>query len=204
MTRRENIQLRTTTALIAISIVLAIVWIFSISIPVAYGAEESDELVPIENLFDEDGNMLPLVIDPPTPVIEEEPVPLAAPEPEFVIPSEKPPLAVFVTWALMNLILTVITAALMVVLLINYSQRVKSEFKENSDNARNHLIIRLGAIAATAIAVILFVVTQDMRLPMFLADNLTLVHFVITAAVAVLAVLGLRKNESKEEIADNA
>ena len=143
-----------------------------------------------------------IVIEPPLEqVIEEEPAPLAAPEPapEVLIPPERPPLAVFATWSLLNLILTIATGLIMAVLLVNYFRRVKTEFAKDEEKAKKHLVLRLVAIGATSVAVILFVITQDMRLPMMLTDQYTLWHVIIAAAVVALAVLANKKFEEASE-----
>ena len=141
------------------------------------------------------------MIDPPTTTIESTPTPQAAPAPTTIAP-ERPPLANFQAWALLNLILTIVTGLIMVALMVTYftKRREDEEQEDSEEKVKKHLALRLITIAATAIAVILFVLTQNITLPMIFIDQWTIWHVVITAAAVVLAMLSTKKYEEEEEI----
>jgi len=135
-----------------------------------------------------------ITIDPPTETLEEAAPPLAAPEePVVFIPPEKPPLASFATWAFLNFLLTIVTALITAFLLIAFFRPRKEETPRSGKESDLRLLLLLMAIATTAVSVILFFATQDMRLPMALADRYTVWHIVIAAAGAILAILCMKR-----------
>ena len=121
-----------------------------------------------------------------------------------MIPPDRTPLASFGAWALLNLILTIVTAIIMAALLITYFSKRKDEHEDDpyyeEEKVKKHLLVRLITVAATAIAIILFVMTQNMSLPMGFIDQWTIWHVVITAASVVLAVFSKKTYEDGEEI----
>jgi len=102
----------------------------------------------------------------------------------------RPPLASIGHWALVNLMLTVVTVLIMLAMLVT------DLFMRN---------IRLVSVLASIVAIIFFVSTQDMTLPMGLADRWTGWHAVIVAAAIVIAFLSRTESEeSNENAADEA
>ena len=135
-----------------------------------------------------------IMIDPPKATIEETETPLAAPEkPVVFIPPDRPPLASFATWALLNFLLTIVTALIMAFLLIAFFRTRKDETARGEKGSDLRQGLRLTSIAATAAAAILFFATQDMSLPVAMADRYTGWHIVIAAASAVLAILCMKQ-----------
>ena len=193
--------------LFTLILTMALMGFFIIPVGVIYatdsdnGAEPDGGGVPVEAASEDAEPPAVIVIDPPKRTqIEDTQIPQAAPEPEedvTVIPPERPPLAVFATWALLNLLFTIATGVITIALLVTYFKKRK---EENGETAKKHLALRLIAIAATAVSIILFIITQDMALSMFLADQWTIWHVVITAATVVLAVLSMKKFEVVKEI----
>jgi len=168
------------------------------------GAEPGGGGEPIEAESEDAEPPAVIVIDPPNRVeIEDEQVPQAAPEPEevVVIPPERPPLAVFATWALLNLLLVVATGVIMIALLVTFFAKRK---EGNGETENKRLALRLIAIAATAVSIILFVITQNMILPMGFIDKWTIWHVIITAATVVLVALSMKKYEQEKEISQKA
>ena len=153
----------------------------------------------------------PLVVVPPeqTPQVEPapvpEPVPAPTPEPPVTIEPTTPPLANIAAWALLNLILTIVTVIIMLLLLITYFVKKKDDREDEYDydqeseqKVRKHLVFRLLTIATTVVAIILFIMTEDMSLPMGLYDNWTIWHVVITAVTVLLAILSRKKYEKND------
>ena len=146
----------------------------------------------------------PATVTSTAETIIDAPTPQAAPEPEVIIPPDKLPLASYATWALLNLILTIVTVIIMAALLITYIGKREDEQEEDpyyeEEKVKKHLAPRLITIAAAAIAIILFILTQNMSLPMTFFDQWTIWHVVITAASVVLAVFSKKTYEDDEEI----
>ena len=187
------------TVLLAIMMFPAISFAADVPDDEAPGAAQAEGAAEPDTAEDRAVTIVPVTIKPPqsqTEISDAAP-PLAAPPEPVVIRSPKPPLAVFAVWALMNLVLTILTGLIMFMVLFSY-------FRKSSDAARNgsekpgprsaprpgiRLALRLLTVAATAVAVILFATTQNPTLPAVLFDQYTTRHLVILAASAALAVL---------------
>jgi H+/gluconate symporter-like permease len=123
-------------------------------------------------------------------------------------------------WALLNLILTVATGAVMAFVVVAYFIKRKKKEDEyideylnrylngdtNGDTSRDtngdtsgRLPLRLITVAATAVSIILFIITEDMRAPMVIADRWTLMHAVITVITLIVSILSGRKHEEDRE-----
>ena len=109
-------------------------------------------------------------------------------------------LASFSVWALLNLILTIVTGLVMAALFVIEYRRRKAESWESQSiveyvkslfsdwKTDMSLRLRLATAGATAIAIALFTLTVDLSLPMVIADRWTALHFGIAAVTVVLAV----------------
>jgi len=143
-----------------------------------------------------------IVIDPPIEPIVEAETPMAAPEPEVTIQPLRPALANFSTWALLNLILTILTGLIMLFLLVSYFRKRKDETADGEEGPDLRFVLRLLTIAATAAAAVLFAATQDISHPIGLADRFTGWHFVILVVNVVLAILCINKAADKQEASE--
>ncbi len=119
------------------------------------------------------------------------------------------------SWALLNLLLAVATALLCVSLLVSYFVRKKHPRKEqeqekaqehthaNTDHSDSHTkrkgILRIGSLVVALIAVILFILTQDMSLPMAVMDEWTLWMLVIFVVQLMITILSRKKAVKNEE-----
>ncbi len=118
------------------------------------------------------------------------------------------PLAGFgASWALLNLLLTVATALGSAALLIGYFVRKKNEEEQASEReeTRNNEedetparlkrkgLARLLSIPVGVVSIIVFILTEDMTLPMTLMDEWTLLMFLIFAVQMVLTILSRKK-----------
>jgi amino acid transporter len=145
------------------------------------------------------------VTEPPA-TIEEEPTPqAAAPEPETTkIPAEPTPLSVNDgSWALLNLMLTILTGLIMVALLILYFVKKRNEDEDEDDpdsekKIRKYLLIRLITVITTVCSVVLFFFTQDMTLPMAFIDMYTIWHIIFASITIIFAYLGRKRKVEKE------
>ncbi|MDL2237947.1 hypothetical protein LJC56_08995 [Christensenellaceae bacterium OttesenSCG-928-K19] len=123
------------------------------------------------------------------------------------------------SWALWNLILTILTGVIMLVTLIWYfvgkkkkdeeddpyqRQRANSE-QEDEQTLKRRGIIRLLTIIPTIVAIIVFILTEDMRLPMVMTDQYTIWMAVIAIVQVVLTVFTKKKrNKPEDEQMDKA
>ncbi len=153
---------------------------------------------------------------PPTPTPPTPTPPTLPDPPTFEIPDTEPPTAATIeetelplapgspAWALLNLILTLATAFISVVLLVNYFGKKKQE-EENRNNTENAQatqnqnieqekeevkrkgLLRLASLIPAIVAVIVFILTEDMTLPMTIVDEWTWLMALIAFAQVVVA-----------------
>ena len=129
-----------------------------------------------------------------------------------VIEDDDTPRAATAAWALLNLIMmaaTVLTAGGMTVSVFrkkddkneDNASETDCETSENNNESRKYSKL-LGWIPAVG-ALIVFIITEDMRLPMTITDKWTLLMVVIFAINAIAAYLtrNRKKQEQEEETA---
>ena len=163
-----------------------------------------------------------------TPAAQPTPAPTAAPtaqpadsqpakaesEPE-VIEDEETPLAPMATgaWALVNLILMLLTVLASLLLLLGYLGKKKYAKEDDYGNALhdangNEIIDytrnkkgfwRVASLIPAVAAVIAFVLTENMRLPMIMVDRWTLLMVIIAVVQLIVAVLCKKKKEYEED-----
>ena len=139
-----------------------------------------------------------------TAEIAEAAIPMAAPQ-MAEIADDITPLAIG-SWALINLILAAGAALLSILTgLFHFIGREDDDddnndsTDNNSEELKRHGLIRILNILSGIAAVILFIRTEDMRLPMVLTDRWTIVMAVIFLVNLVLAVLSRKSREDNEE-----
>ena len=163
-----------------------------------------------------------------TPAAQPTPAPTAAPtaqpadsqpakaesEPE-VIEDEETPLAPMGggAWALVNLILMLLTVLASLLLLLGYLGKKKYAKEDDYGNALhdangNEIIDytrnkkgfwRVASLIPAVAAVIAFVLTENMRRPMIMVDRWTLLMVIIAVVQLIVAVLCKKKKESEED-----
>lgn len=121
-------------------------------------------------------------------VIEEEETPLTEePAEEETITDEETPLAESASgWALLNLILAVVTVIGAVVLVIGYFAGYQTIWRLLS------LIPAIGGVVA-------FFLTEDMSLPMAFVDSWTVLMVIIAVVQVVIAIMAMKDKEDDEE-----
>ncbi len=163
-------------------------------------------------------------VDPPEPVVEipETDIP-EGDEPETDEPAEVeieetvvPQAAIGdAAWALVNLLLTIATAIISIVLLIRYfGKKDKNKEDEEDENMQNAStddseedekeikrkgIARLLSVPVAILAIVVFILTEDMRLPMILVDRWTLTMAIIFGIQVIVALVARKKKEEKDE-----
>lgn len=128
-------------------------------------------------------------------------VPMAAPE-AFIADSDAP-LAANNTWALLNLIMTVITGIISAVLLAGYFGKKEDEEDDNEDaETKRKGLVRLASLIPAAGAIIAFILTEDMTNMMAITDRWTILMAVILLIQAVTAILAKKEKAESEETAE--
>ena len=102
-------------------------------------------------------------------------------------------------WALINLIAAILTALMSIVLAV---LGLKKKNEEENEDADNKVRFRLLGMLTAAIAVIAFILTEDMALPMHLIDKWTILMIILLAVETVLATASrkTKKEEDEEEV----
>ncbi len=118
--------------------------------------------------------------------------------PATIVDSEAP-LASFSAWALLNLIMTIVTGLISAVLLAGwFGKKNEDEEADNEeDSTRRKGFVRVSSLIPAIGSIIAFILTENMNNPMVFTDRWTIlmaVILVIQAAVAILA-----KKEDKED-----
>ena len=144
----------------------------------------------------------------PTPAPTAKPTETKQPEPEpEVIEPDDPPLAPLPTgaWALVNLILMLLTVLASLLLLLGYLGKKKHTERdeygnERIDYTRNKKgFWRVASLIPAVAAVIAFVLTENMKLPMIMVDRWTLLMAVIAVLQLIVAVMSKKQKESQDE-----
>ncbi len=116
-------------------------------------------------------------------------------------------------WALINLILTIVTTLLSILLLIGYIGKKKKALEDENGNVvldengkevmeyekNKKGLWRLISIIPALIAIIVFIFTEDMTLPMIFVDKWTILHVVIALVQVVVMVLCKKKKDENDE-----
>ena len=132
------------------------------------------------------------------------------------------PLTSTYSWSLVNLILTIVGALAAIVFLISYLFRRRQEedetetaerlarialaqsegnldYDEKPRNFQKRFIGRMLVAALAAVAIFVFILTQDMSLPMALIDKWSATHLLIFAGQVVCWIITSRKKRIKTE-----
>ena len=139
----------------------------------------------------------PAAVGPAAPVT---PNVIADPPTPTTIIDEPAPMANTGFWALINLICAIITAILCLIMLIRYFGKRREEDEETGEETeikRKGLIRLLSLIPAIA-AIIIFILTEDMTLPMQLVDKWTLLMVVILIIQIIVAIFAKKKKDEEE------
>ena len=135
----------------------------------------------------------------------------SAPSPEVEIAPAVVPMASFGSWAIVNLLLTIVTGLLTLFLLImlfltrgekvddtlpkKHSQLVKMLENKKINNRILYLFV---GMVTTVIAIVLFTATENTKLSIQLFDNYTVLHAIIMIVTLLVVVLsGIGKKESQ-------
>jgi uncharacterized repeat protein (TIGR02543 family) len=111
----------------------------------------------------------------------------------FVYDATEVPLASS-AWALINLLLMLLTAAISIGLLITYFRK-----KNEDEEVKRKGVFRISSLVPAIVAIVVFILTENMKLPMQMVDKWTIWMAIIAAIQVVVMVLAKRKSEEKQE-----
>lgn len=104
-------------------------------------------------------------------------------------------------WALLNLILTILVVLETLLLFILYFIKNKKE-KETEENTttikQKSFFKRIISLIISIITIIIFILTEDMTLPMHFIDQYTLLMVIIALIQTILSIIWIRKKNEEE------
>ncbi len=133
--------------------------------------------------------------------IDEEETPEVGGDEEEIVEEETPEVGGKRAWALINLIATVLGAVLAIVLLASKHQKTEED-EENAEEETEYTRRRKWKVISTItaiVSVIVFVLTENMRLPMVLVDKWTLLMVVFFIINAACLYMGRRFHEEDKD-----
>ena len=117
------------------------------------------------------------------------------------ITDEPLPRTVAAYWALINLICAILTALLSLIMLIRYFGKRREEDEETGEvtEIKRKGGVKLASIIPAIGAIIAFILTEDMTLPMQMVDKWTLLMVVILAIQVLVAFFSRKKEEEDDQ-----
>ena len=109
------------------------------------------------------------------------------------------------SWALLNLLLTILACIMSVALIITYFTRKKEDeeaaYAEDQEEKeiKKKGLWRLISAAWGILMIIVFILTEDMTLPMVFVDKWTILMIVMTAIQGGIMIMSRKKYEDEEE-----
>ena len=114
-------------------------------------------------------------------------------------------------WALINLVAAVVSVLLGIVLVLSKNKKDKDEDEEQNENedteeVKRHKRWKVVSVIDAVLAVVVFIFTENMRLPMVLVDKWTMLMVLFAVVSVISLVLGRKyhENEDDEENAEQA
>lgn len=142
----------------------------------------------------------PTPVDPkPEPIIEEAEEPVEIIEEEVIIEPEEVPQALPEgSWALFNLICAILTALSTILTIIFFKRKVEEDEEEDKIIKNSYMTI-LASVVLTVGSIWLFLITEDMRLPMVIFDKYSPIMFILLLIGICDIFIRARKEEDRQE-----
>ncbi len=102
-------------------------------------------------------------------------------------------------WALLNLIMAIITGIISAVLLVGYFGREESEDENEEDKTDRKGFVRAMSIIPAVGAAIAFMLTENMSNPMVFTDRWTILMAVILLIQAIVAIFAKKSDDENED-----
>ena len=138
------------------------------------------------------GEVEPVEPEPPEPDI---------PEPTPVPPGPLPPGIDY--WALLNLILMLLTVLVALINALMYFRNPRDEYGEEyeDEEVKKHGTARIIAIVLAIISIIVFFLTEDMRLPMEWVDEYTIWMLILFVATVIVVMMSKKEADDDDGLA---
>ena len=139
------------------------------------------------------------------PVVESEPTVESAPAPKTTIPDSSTPKAKPIgSWALINLIATILSCLIAIFLIFVKKQKEDDEEEytdEEKDDIRIMRLFKIMSLIFGVLSIIIFIFTEDMSLPMVLVDKWTLL-MILLLIIEIVNIFIIRRKSKGEESDD--
>ena len=138
----------------------------------------------------------PTIISEPNEIQEELVEPAKQPKAsgEVVEDAETPKANINKNWALINLFATIITTLLSLIVVINYFKN-----KEEDVTLKKKGLLRVVTVGISIVSIILFIITENLTLPMVLVDKYTIFMLAILVLQIVITYLSKTTQKNNEE-----
>lgn len=171
--------------------------------PVVTPTVTTPEVTPVNPVVEEEVVVVPVVNQPTNNEINNEEIvneetPLANKEEvalQTIVDEETPLATNKASWALINLILTILTAIIAIILFIKKNKKDEDEHIEVIYKKK----FKIAALILSILSIIIFIITEDMRLPMMLVDKYTVVMLCLAIAQTVVAIFTKKKLDVEDD-----
>ena len=157
--------------------------------------EKTEEIVEVITLSFEESNPIEDEY-----VFTEEEDEEEAPVEEEISRNLTPTTVINGAWALINLIAAILTLLLSLVLIItlilNKTKR-KEEDEDENEKVNNKVPLRIASIVIAILSIIIFILTENMALPMVLIDKYTLLMVIILIIQIIIAIFSKHSNKKE-------
>ena len=136
------------------------------------------------------------------PIIESEPVvePEPTVEPVEIPDKPTPQVAPIGSWALFNLICTILTGISTILTALFFKRKEKKEDdNENDVTIKNSYLKPLSSIVLSVATIWLFIITEDMRLSMVIFDKFSPIMFILLVIGLMIMLLKNKKEKENQE-----
>ena len=136
------------------------------------------------------------------PIIESEPVvePEPTVEPVEIPDKPTPQVAPIGSWALFNLICTILTGISTILTALFFKRKEKKEDdNENDVTIKNSYLKPLSSIVLSVETIWLFIITEDMRLSMVIFDKFSPIMFILLVIGLMIMLLKNKKEKENQE-----
>jgi len=118
----------------------------------------------------------------------------------IIIDPDPTPLDPGAAWALINLLCTILSVALAVALFIKKKEDEEAKNQEEIESTNRRIRnMKIVAVVLAVAAIIIFIFTEDMTLPMTMVDKWTILMAVIAVGSVITTWLGYRRTDKDDQ-----
>ncbi|MEG0592943.1 MAG: InlB B-repeat-containing protein, partial [Coprobacillus sp.] len=137
-------------------------------------------------------------VQPDAPVQGEQTVTPPVDNEEIIEDQEVPLATIGGSWALVNLICTIVVTILGIFLLLAKHKKDEDE-EDNTVAYKRRRWTKVATIVVAIVTIVAFIITEDMTLPMILTDKWTIAMLILTLVQIVVVCVGRKWKEDKEQ-----